>query len=765
MASVNLPVRRLRDQITVVNDPSYVVGYADPWSVRAGSHVSVMLSSDAPVSAQVSVVRLGPGDPSGAVDEDVVLELGSVDVTPQATRSGSCVLVGSEPAWPAGPFVAAVYCQPTRLGRPQTLLAQAGGKGRWWLGVDAEGRPSAEVAGPAQTGPVVATVEAPLVEGAWYLVAAAFDEHEGVEVFSLPLKAGPSWRIEATTAEQAGRAGVRVALPIGGLLEGVLGIAAAPVGDSGWQDCFDGKLEAPTLLRGGLDEDTERQLVEAVGLGDRVLARWELGPAPGWHHDADPSDRAVGSTSVPSRGTHRRLGQACNSPLGGVTGHNWTGREVDFRLAPDEYRAMHFHSDDLDDCGWNAAVAIEIPQSMQSGIYALRVDADERPVERVPFFVRPTHPSAPLLFLVPTASYLAYANDHPVSDGDFSEATAGRIPLLYDDDLLMHAHREWGLSMYDCHLDGSGVAISSWRRPLMNMRATHRYHVGPWQFPADLYLAHWLSQAGYDHDVATDGDLHAEADALLTPYRVVVTGTHPEYYSSAMLDALEAWTRGGGRLVCVGANGFYWRVAFDPERPWVMELRRGQAGSRAWESAPGENHLAFSSEPGGLWRHLGRPPQKLTGVGYAGQGFDASGWYRKLAASGDARAAWVFDGVEGETFGTSGSIGGGAVGQELDRADSALGTPADALVLATSEGLSGAYQRCVEEVPFTLPGLSALVDPDVRADVVYHVKPSGGAVFATGSIAWSGALGIDPGVDRITRNVLDRFLDPTPLPW
>jgi N,N-dimethylformamidase len=49
--------------------------------------------------------------------------------------------------------------------------------------------------------------------------------------------------------------------------------------------------------------------------------------------------------------------------------------------------------------------------------------------------------------------------------------------------------------------------------------------------------------------------------------------------------------------------------------------------------------------------------------------------------------------------------------------------------------------------------------------VVYHVKAAGGAVFAAGSIAWTGALGVDQNVSRITRNVLARFVDPAPLPW
>ena len=232
-----------------------------------------------------------------------------------------------------------------------------------------------------------------------------------------------------------------------------------------------------------------------------------------------------------------------------------------------------------------------------------------------------------------------------------------------------------------------------------------------------------------------------------------------------MLDTMDSWIDGGGRLVYVGANGFYWRIAFDPDRPWIIEVRRGQAGSRAWESAPGENHLAFSGEQGGLWRHLGRAPQKTTGVGYAAQGFDKCGWFRRLPDSNDPRAAFIFDGVTSEVFGVSGRIGDGAAGQELDRYDVALGTAHDALLLATSEGLTEGYLRCVEEVNFTVQGLSAVHDPQVRADVVYHVRPGGGAVFSTGSIAWAGSLGVDDGVSRITLNVIKRFEDPQPLAW
>jgi N,N-dimethylformamidase len=54
----------------------------------------------------------------------------------------------------------------------------------------------------------------------------------------------------------------------------------------------------------------------------------------------------------------------------------------------------------------------------------------------------------------------------------------------------------------------------------------------------------------------------------------------------------------------------------------------------------------------------------------------------------------------------------------------------------------------------------------VRADIVFFETSAGGAVFATGSIAWCCALshnGYDNNVSRLTGNVLRRFLDPKPF--
>jgi hypothetical protein len=100
------------------------------------------------------------------------------------------------------------------------------------------------------------------------------------------------------------------------------------------------------------------------------------------------------------------------------------------------------------------------------------------------------------------------------------------------------------------------------------------------------------------------------------------------------------------------------------------------------------------------------------------------------------------------------------------RYDPALGSPEDALLLASSVGHSDDYQRASEELFETPPGTGGTHDPDPRSDLVLFWLDGGGAVFSTGSIAWTGSLpsnDFDNNVARITTNVLQRFLDPEAL--
>ena len=415
---------------------------------------------------------------------------------------------------------------------------------------------------------------------------------------------------------------------------------------------------------------------------------------------------------------------------------------------------------------------MSVPNDLPSGVYAARLRGGGNE-EHVPFFVRPASRAErnDVAVLFPTGSYLAYANDHLAFDFDGAELLVGHTPVVQREDLVLQEHYEFGRSCYEVHQDGSGVIFSTRRRPILTMRPrclAWFLSEAPWQFPADLYIAHWLETENQAFDAITDEDLHRDGFEQLRDYRVVLTGSHPEYVSRTELDALEQYVSSGGRLMYLGGNGFYWVVSYHPEKPHLMEIRRPVAGTRPHEAAPGEHRHATSGERCGLWRHKGRPPQRLTGVGFSAQGFDRSTYYERLQDSFDERAAFIFEGIGAdERIGDFGLVGEGAAGAEIDRFDPQLGSPLNALVLATSGPLSDNYLMVSEEVLETPPGLGGTEQPTIRSDMVYSRLEGGGAVFSVGSIAWSASLshnGYDNNVARITSNVLRRFLNSDPLP-
>jgi N,N-dimethylformamidase len=459
-------------------------------------------------------------------------------------------------------------------------------------------------------------------------------------------------------------------------------------------------------------------------------------------------------------------------PTRGVTGHNWNGSEVDFRRAPDQYNAIHFHDDDLDDARWEVDFELSIPDGRKrgvhlwkSGMYAARLRAGDQE-DHIPFFVRPHKgkPRAKALYLIPTMTYLAYAN-YRKKDLGYDENGALRQPAWQPLDQYLKEHPELAMSIYDFHSDGSGCHYSTRLRPIINMRAKFAWSLvgGARHFSADLYLVDWLEAKGFDYDVVTDEDLHFDGLELLKDYKVVITGTHPEYWTTPMMDALETYLSQGGRMMYLGGNGFYWVTSVDPEKPHVVEVRRGIAGTRAWESPPGELFHSTTGEFGGLWRYRGRAPNKIAGIGFTAQGWNGRApGYRRQPGSFDPRAAFIFEGIGAdEIIGNFGLGLGGAAGDELDRVDARLGTSAHTLVLASSSGHPDGVLPVIEDYNEMNLKLFQREDWQVRADMVYFETMGGGAVFSTGSIAWCSSLShnnYDNHVSRITENVLRKFL-------
>lgn len=462
-----------------------------------------------------------------------------------------------------------------------------------------------------------------------------------------------------------------------------------------------------------------------------------------------------------------------NLPTRGVTGWRYSGEAMSWVQFPDQYSAIHFHDDDLYDARWEESFSFDIPVELKSGLYAMCLSLADQD-EYIPFVVRPapSHQKNPVVVLFPSATYMAYANEHVITDAAIGEHICQRTLQIQAHQAFLHEHREYGSSLYDSHSDGSGVHYSSRMRPVLNMRPKVLFSIGAgssflWQFNADTHILDWLEAQDIPYDMVTDDDLEAHGVQALENHRVVITTTHPEYYSTNMYQALEDFIHRKGRLMYMGGNGFYWRIAYHQSLPGVIEVRR-TAGTRAWETAPGEGVHSFTGESGGLWRYQNRSPNKLCGIGFAAQGFDHSSYYRCTQERHNPRAKFIFENVEDEIIGDFGLIGGGAAGMEIDRFDPHLGSPRHALVVASSEKHTAAHVVAVEDIFNNYLGTDGEQNSLVRADATFFETPSGGAVFSTGSISWCGSLwhnNYKNNISQITLNVIKRFIDPKPFPY
>ncbi|MEM7405231.1 MAG: N,N-dimethylformamidase beta subunit family domain-containing protein [Pseudomonadota bacterium] len=532
---------------------------------------------------------------------------------------------------------------------------------------------------------------------------------------------------------------------------------------------FNGKLELPALWRRTLsDEDIAALLSEDRDKAFHdVFACWNLGIR-------------VYSNDLFDVGSQGLNGFLVNSPARAMTGSVWRGQEMNFVNARQEYGAIHFHEDDIDDCCWPVAYEWQVPDDTRSGVYALMLEAGDAQ-ENVPFHIVPPQGEshARLAVLASTFTYTIYGNHaRPEYDTDtgwkadwHAQTKAwGCYPHNPGD------HKEYGLSTYNHHPDGSGISIASWHRPMLNVRVGYLTYCreairgsGLRHFPADSHLLAWLEDRGIDYDVITDWELHHEGASLLRRYQAVLTGSHPEYHTRPMLDALQTYRDSGGRLAYLGGNGFYWKIATSPNKDGVIEIRRGEGGIRAWAAEPGEYYNQFDGEYGGLWRRNGRPPQHLVGVGFTAQGNFQGSYYRRCAAAANPRVSWIFEGIDADILGDHGLSAHGAAGFELDRTDKRLGTPEHALVVASSENHppDAPWVLVPEEMLThitTWPGEKP--EQLIRADMTFFETPAGGAMFSTGSITFCGSLltnGCENDISVLVGNVVKRFLDPEPF--
>ena len=387
---------------------------------------------------------------------------------------------------------------------------------------------------------------------------------------------------------------------------------------------FNGKIDRP--IAGAPRADAGRAAAAATtrstatSPGDAV-ALWDLA--------AD-----IATDRVTDRSPNRLHGRTVNAPKRAVTGHNWDGR----RWTGARRRSSTARSTSTTTISTTPAGEPSLTLTVPADLPQRRVRASPRggrgPTSgscstsgRRAAGHAPGSPSSPRPR--PTSPTPTTAADGAGAGraGLRRACTRSTRPTSSCD------HPELGASTYDPHCDGSGVCHASSRRPIFNMR------------PTGTGSGTCASTSACSTGWRRTGALRRRSPtttctrgrAAPRAYRVVLTGCHPEYYSTEMLDALDAYlgqrrppdVHGRQRLLLAGL--------VPAEQPGMIEMRRAEDGTRRGWNRPAST-ITLDRRVRRALAAQGRAPNALVGVGFVAQGFDRSSYYRRTAGRRDPRA-------------------------------------------------------------------------------------------------------------------------------
>ncbi len=486
-----------------------IVGYSDRFSARPHQRIRFMVSSQLP-TYEAEIVRLIQGGPnpmgSGLEYEPVATSVsGRYEGRTQELHRGSFVVVPEAAALDTSEgFTLQAWILPTTPHKEiQGILTQWSESTQVGFGLFVHPEQGLELwmgSGPGRVDRIRAGQA--MRASQWYFVAGAYDTRTGkARLYQEPQDPRPldtSGAVIEAALEPHDVVASQTPLLMAAYCKET---EAAPGHVDGH---FNGKIDRPCLFGraiGPREVELLRDGTAAGDLGQGLLAAWDL--------SLDLSGEKV--SDVSPNGMH---GRTVNMPLRAVTGHNWTGNEVDFRAAPAEYGAIHFHDDDLEDAAWDVDFELSVPPDLASGVYAARLSSSDAE-DYVPFFVTPPKgtASSDIAVLMPTLTYLAYANQQ-FNNPDRMENRGLEPGSSRPEDQFIVSQQLH--SLYDLHRDGSCVSYSSRLRPILNLRPGYRMPPlsaaagSPHHLSLDLHLLGWLEAKSYRYDVITDEDLHQE---------------------------------------------------------------------------------------------------------------------------------------------------------------------------------------------------------------------------------------------------------------
>lgn len=256
------------------------------------------------------------------------------------------------------------------------------------------------------------------------------------------------------------------------------------------------------------------------------------------------------------------------------------------------------------------------------------------------------------------------------------------------------------------------------------------------------FLEREIGSRGYN--LITDHDISEYGAPLLKRYKVLLSGSRPEYPTYNILNSYASFLEDGGHFMYLGGNRYYWMTAYDPSRSHRIEVRRTNQGCRTFSVPPGNWHHSFTGGTGGLWRTRGRPPTQLFGIGSCAMSVaDGVGYDITEETRSDARLASLFYGAGLETAKNIRDlrlVQGTASGDEIDRLDYSLGTPRNAVIIAASKlagGHSDEFLMFNEESMFPMTNATGTTSDKIRSDLVFYQTAAGGR----GLLGWSHELG------------------------
>ncbi len=478
-----------------------------------------------------------------------------------------------------------------------------------------------------------------------------------------------------------------------------------------------------------------------------------------------------------------------HAPSYDVTVERWGAERVEVFRADGLPGAFTPPPDDADanGCAWPVSLEIPVDPSWRSGFFLVTLTASEGPEDRrvahAGFVVRAAEPAARALLVLDTNTWNAYntwggrslyTGGHRVSfERPFARGMLCRPEVDRDD-------RKARPVRFREDADADGTIFQAYRTE----------HAYPSAIGSTGWFTHtrrfveWAEGAGYELDLAISTDLdHGVID--LEAYNLVLSVGHDEYWSAPQRDAIEARVRDGGNFASFSGNTMFWQVRHEATSMVCHKYRAHLDDPVVAEG----RHV----ETTGMWADpiVGRPEWSFLGAG------SAFGLYHRFGQA-TARGVggfvvyrddhWILEGT-GLRYGDVLGADDGVVGYETlgcpiqfdetqlpvmwPRVDLPNGMTIVAMVPSSNLG--------VGEYPASIAALSDQGDLEFIAErihgdtsernlarvrhgnaVIVVGRPIrvGGEVVTIGTTDWVFGLAGDVAVQRLTANVIDRFVRP-----